>query len=137
MTSTVIIAIRQNIIIRAIVNYERDSSAHAEKSYERTQFDDERTLFVRIVIFGLVSAGAFDVFHRMNQMAVRNHGMMGGFFELSVTVVLGGDTLVLRGMLKQLGSLQMMIDALLRHAFRVTNAIGFSSEAIRNRPRLA
>jgi hypothetical protein len=35
----------------------------------------------------------------------------------------GGAALVLRGMLKQLGGLQMMIDALLRHAFRITNAV--------------
>ena len=93
------------------------------KSYERALFPGERTLFVRIVAFGLVPAGPFDVLHRMDQVAVRNHGMMGGFLKLSCPVVLGRDALVLRCMLQKFGGFQVMIDALLRHVFRITNGI--------------
>lgn len=92
-----------------------------EKSYERALFPGERAFFVRIVAFGLVPAGPFNVLHRMDQVAVRNHGMMGGFLELSCSVVLGRDALVLRRMLQKFGGFQVMIDALLRHVFRITN----------------
>jgi hypothetical protein len=114
---------RQNIISRAIVNYDGDSHTRADKSYERTLFGGERVFQVRIVAFGLVPAGPFDVLHRMNQVAVRDHGMMGGFFKLSGCVTLGGTALVPGSVLEQFGGFQMMIHALLRHALRITNGI--------------
>jgi len=110
---------RKNII-KAIVNYPRDSPIHAQKSCERTLFDGERAIFVRIVAFRLVFAGPFDMLHRMDQVPVRDHGMVGGFFKLSSPVVLGGGPLVLCRMLQKFGGFQMMIDALLRHVFRIT-----------------
>jgi hypothetical protein len=93
------------------------------KSCERARFGDERALFVRIVIFGLVFAGAFDVFDRMDQVAVGNHGVMGGFFEFSEAVKLGGGALMFGGMLQKFGSFQMMIHAFLRHVFRIANGV--------------
>ena len=83
------------------------------KSYERARFGNERTLFVRIVVFRDVFAGTFDVLHRMNQVAVGNHGMMGCLFEFSGAVVFGGAALMLRGVLQEFRSFQVMIDALL------------------------
>jgi hypothetical protein len=59
----------------------------------------------------------------MDQVAVRNHGMMCRFFKFSGRVVLGGAALMLRRMLQEFGGFQVMIDALLRHVFRVTNGI--------------
>jgi hypothetical protein len=97
--------------------------AVGEKSYERARFDREWTLFVRIVAFRLVLAGPFDVLHRMDQVAVGNHGMVGRFFKFTGAVVLGSAPLMLRGVLQKFRSLQMMIDALLRHVFRITNAV--------------
>jgi len=93
------------------------------KSYERALFGNERTFFVRIVAFRDVFARTFDVLHRVNQVAVGNHGMMGCFFEFSSAVVFGGATLVSGGMLQELRSFQMMIHALLRHVFRIANAV--------------
>jgi hypothetical protein len=94
-----------------------------KKSYERARFSGERALFVRIVVFSLVFAGPFDVLDCMDQMAVRNHGMMGGLLEFAGAVIFSGAALMLGGMLEQLGGLQMMIDALLRHTFRITNGV--------------
>ena len=73
--------------------------------------------------FGLVFARAFDVLDRMDKVAVRNHRMKGRFFKFSARVVLGGAALVLRRMLQKFGGFQVMIDALLRHVFRITNGI--------------
>ena len=84
-----------------------------EKSYERARFGNERTLFVRIVAFRDVFARTFDVLHRVNQVAVGNHGMMGRFFEFSAAVVFGGAALVFRGVLQEIRGFQMMIHALL------------------------
>jgi hypothetical protein len=89
-----------------------------EKSYERARFAGERALFVRIVVFSLVFAGPFDVLDCMDQMAVGNHGVMGGLLEFSRAVILGGAALMLGGMLEQFGGFQMMIDAFLRHIFK-------------------
>ncbi len=96
---------------------------NGEKSCERARFGNERTLFVRIVVFRQVLARAFDVLHRVNQVAVGNHRMMGRFFEFSGAVVFGGAALVFSGMLQELRSFQMMIHALLRHIFRIANAV--------------
>jgi hypothetical protein len=85
----------------------------AGKSYERARFAGERTLIVRIVAFRLVLAGPFDMLNRMDQVAVRNHGMMRRLFEFPGAVILGGGALVLRGVLEKFRSFQMMIDALL------------------------
>jgi hypothetical protein len=93
-----------------------------KKSYERARFAGERTLFVRIVVFGLVFAGPFNVLHCMDQVAVRNHGMMGGLLEFTGAVIFSGAALVLGGMLEQFGGFQMMIDAFLGHVFRIANA---------------
>ena len=82
-SSTVTIAIRQDFIIRVIAYYDGDRRCNGEKSYERALFGDERALFMRIVAFRLVFARALDVLHRMDQVAVGNHGMMGGFFKFS------------------------------------------------------
>ena len=76
---------------------------------------------MRIVVFRLVLAGPFDVLHRVDQVAVRNHGMMGRFFKFSGCVVFGGAALVLSSVLQKFGGFQVMIDALLRHVFRITN----------------
>jgi hypothetical protein len=78
---------------------------------------------VRIVAFRLVLARPFHVLHRMDQVAVGNHRVVGGFFKFAGAVVLGGSALVLRGMLKKLGGLQMMIDAFLRHVARIAKAL--------------
>jgi hypothetical protein len=94
-----------------------------EKSYERARFAGERILFVRIVVFGLMFAGPFNVLDCMDQVAVRNHGMMRGLLEFSGAVILSGAALMLGGMLEQLGGFQMMIDAFLRHTFRIANGI--------------
>jgi hypothetical protein len=94
-----------------------------EKSCERARFAGERILFVRIVVFRLMFAGAFNVLHCMDQMAVGNHGMMRGLLEFSGAMILSGAALMLGGMLQQLGGFQMMIDALLRHTFRIANGI--------------
>jgi hypothetical protein len=94
------------------------SILEGEKSYERARFAGEWTLFVRIVVFGLVLAGPFDVLDRVDQVAVRNHGMMGGLLEFAGAVILSGAALMPGGMLEQLGGFQMMIDALLRHIFK-------------------
>jgi len=99
------------------------SIREGEKSYERARFAGERILFVRIVVFGLVFAGPFDMLDRMDQMAVRNHGMMRGLLEFAGAVILGGAALMPGGMLEQLGGFQMMIDALLRHMFRIANGV--------------
>jgi hypothetical protein len=93
------------------------------KSYERALFRGERAFFVGIVIFRLVLVGPFDMLDRMDQVPVRNHGMMGRFFKFSSRVVLSGAALVLRRMLQKFGRFQMMIDALLRHVFRITKRI--------------
>jgi len=93
------------------------------KSDERARFDGERALFVRIVVFGLVFAGPFDVLHRVEQMAVGNHGVMSGLFELTGTVIFRGAALMFGGMLEKFRGFQMMIDALLRHVFRIANAV--------------
>ena len=119
--STTTIAIRQKIIRRVIVNYDGDREQEGGKSYERALFRRERSFFVRIVAFCLVLAGAFDMLDRMDQVSVRNHGMLGRFFKFSGRVVLGGAPLVLGRMLQKFGSFQVMIDALLRHMFRVAN----------------
>jgi|ERR1700722_11306915 len=92
-----------------------------KKSYERARFAGERTLFVRIVVFGLVFAGPFNVLHCMDQVAVRNHGMMGGLLEFTGAVIFSGAALVLGGMFEQFGGFQMMIDAFLGHVFRIAN----------------
>lgn len=96
---------------------------NGEKSYERALFGNERAFFMRIVAFRHVFARALDVLHRVNQVAVGNHGMMGGFFELSGAVVLGGAALVSGGVLQEFRGFQMMIHALLRHVFRIANAV--------------
>jgi hypothetical protein len=120
--STTTIAIRQKIILRVIVNYQRDPLRRAGKSHERALFGGERAFFVQIVVFRLVLAGPFDMRDRMDQVAVRNHGMMGRFFKFSGRVVLGSAPLVLRCMLQKFGSFQVMINALLRHVFRLTKS---------------
>lgn len=94
-----------------------------EKSYERARFGNERTLIVRIVVFRHVFAGTLNVFHRVNQVAVGNHGVMGRFFEFSGAVILGGAALVFSGVLQEFRSFQMMVHALLRHVFRIANAV--------------
>jgi hypothetical protein len=96
---------------------------HGEKSYERALFGYERTFFVRIVVFRHMFACPFHMLHRMDQVAMGNHGMMGRFFEFSAAVVLGGAALVFGGVLQELSGFQMMIHALLRHAFRIANAV--------------
>ena len=96
---------------------------NGEKSYERARFGNERALFVRIVSFRDVFAGAFDVLHRMHQMAVGDHRMVGSFLEFSGAVIFGSAALVFRGMLQEFRGLQMMIHALLRHVFRIANAV--------------
>ena len=58
-------------------------------------------------------AGPFDVLHRMDQVAVRNHGMMSGFFKFTGAVILRRTTLVLGSMVEQLRRFQVMVDALL------------------------
>ena len=94
--------------------------AKGGKSYERALFCGERAIFVQIVVFRVVLAGPFDMLDRMDQVAVRNHGVMGGFFIFPGRVMLGGAALVLGRMLQQLGGFQVMIDTGLRHAFRIT-----------------
>jgi hypothetical protein len=89
------------------------------KSCERALISGERAFFVRIVAFRLVLTCPFHVLHRMDQVAVGNHRMVGGFFKFAGSVVLGGGALVLGGMLQKLGGLQMMIDASLRHVARI------------------
>jgi hypothetical protein len=96
---------------------------NGEKSYERARFGNERTLIVRIVVFRDVFAGAFNVLHGMNQVAVGDHGMMCRFFEFSGAVIFGGGALMFGGMLQELRGLQVMIHALLRHVFRIANAV--------------
>jgi hypothetical protein len=103
-----------------------------EKSYERACFGNERTLFVRIVAFRHVLARTFDVLYRVNQVAVGNHGMMGRFLEFPAAVVFGGAALVLGGVLEEFRSFQMMINALLRHVFRIANAV--QSETFERHP---
>jgi hypothetical protein len=76
---------------------------------------------VQIVALRLVLAGSLDMLDRMDQVAVRNHGMMGRFFKFSGRVVLGSAALVLRRMLQKFGGFQVMINALLRHVIRITN----------------
>jgi hypothetical protein len=78
---------------------------------------------VRIVAFRLVLAGAFDVLHGMDQVTVRNHRMMSRLLKLSSAVVLRCAALMLRGMLQKFRRFQMMINARLRHVFRITNAV--------------
>jgi hypothetical protein len=78
---------------------------------------------VRIVAFGHVLASPFDMLDRVNQVAVGNHCMMGRFFEFSAAVVFGGAALVLGGVLEEFRGFQMMINALLRHVFRIANAV--------------
>ena len=63
-----------------------------------------------------------DMGDRMDQVAVRNHGMMGRFFKFSGRVILGSAPLVLRCMLQKFGGFQVMINALLRHLFRLTKS---------------
>jgi len=94
-----------------------------DKSYERARFGNERTLFVRIVVFRHVFARTFDVLDCVNQMAVGNHGMMGRLFEFSAAVKFRGGALVFSGMLQEFRGFQMMIHALLRHVFRIANAV--------------
>ena len=84
-------------------------------SCERALFARERAFFVRIVMLRLMFGGFFDVLHCMHQMAVRNHGMMRCFIEISSPVKLRGHALVFRGVLQQFRGFQMMIDAFLRH----------------------
>lgn len=72
------------------------------KSYERALYRGERTLLVRIVAFGLVLAGSLDVLHRMDQVAVGDHRMVGCFLKFSGPVELGGAALVLRRVLQKL-----------------------------------
>ena len=84
------------------------------KSYERALFRGERAFFVRIVVFRLVLAGPFDMLDRMDQVAVRNHGMMRRFFKFSGRVALGGAALVLRRMLQKFGGFQVMIEQMIR-----------------------
>ena len=71
------------------------------KSYERALIGNERTFFVRIMTFRHVFAGTFDVLHSVNQVAVRNHGVMGCLFEFSGAVVFGGAALVFGGVLQK------------------------------------
>jgi hypothetical protein len=100
------------------------SRREGAKSYERARFRRERDnlpLFVRIVVFGLVLACRLDVLSRVDQVAVRNHGMMGGLFKLSRAVVFRGAALVLRGMLEKFRGFQVMINAFLRHDLRITS----------------
>ncbi|HEV1285440.1 MAG TPA: hypothetical protein VNU44_09020 [Bryobacteraceae bacterium] len=78
---------------------------------------------MRIVAFRLVLTGAFDVLHGMDQVAVGNHRMMSRLLKLSGAVVFRCAALVLRGMLQKFRRFQMMINALLRHVFRITNAM--------------
>jgi hypothetical protein len=101
---------------------------NAGKSCERARFGNERTLFVRIVAFRHVFARALDVLDSVNQMAVGNHGMMGRLFEFTAAVEFGGGALVFSGMLQKFRGFQMMIHALLRHVFRIANAV--QSEAL-------
>jgi hypothetical protein len=96
---------------------------YGEKSYERARFADERTLFVRIVAFGDVFARAFHVLDRVNQVAVGDHGVMGRLLEFSTAVELGGAALVFGGVLQQFGGFQVMVHTLLRHVFRIANAV--------------
>jgi hypothetical protein len=96
---------------------------NGEKSYERALFGNERAFFVRIMAFRHVFAGTFDVLDRMNQVAVGNHGVVGRLFEFSAAVEFGGAALVFGGMLQEFGGFQMMIHTLLRHVFRIANAV--------------
>lgn len=91
-----------------------------QKSCERARFPGERVLFVRIVAFRLVLARAFYVLHGMNQVAVRNHGVMRRLFEVPGAVIFCGGALVPGGMLQKFCGFQMMINALLRHKLRIT-----------------
>jgi hypothetical protein len=96
---------------------------NGEKSYERARFGNERTLFVQIVVFRHVLTRTFDVLHCVNQVAVGNHGMMGRLFEFSAAMVFSGEALVFGGVLQEFRRFQMMIHALLRHVFRIANAV--------------
>jgi hypothetical protein len=76
---------------------------------------------VRVVVFRLMLTRAVDVFDGVNQVALRNHGVVRGLFKFARTVKFGGGTLVLGSMLQKFGGFQMMIHTFLRHAFRVTS----------------
>jgi hypothetical protein len=93
------------------------------KSSERALFAGERDFFVRIVTLGLVFARTFDVFDGMNQVAVRNHGVMRRLFKLPGAVIFRGAALVFGRMLQQFRGFQVMIHALLRHVFRIANGV--------------
>jgi hypothetical protein len=73
---------------------------NVEKSCERAGFAGERTLFVRIVVFGLVFAGPFNMLYRMDQVAVRDHGVMGRLFKFPGAVILCRAALMLGRMLE-------------------------------------
>jgi hypothetical protein len=72
-------------------------------------------LLMLIVLFRIMFARPFDVLRRVDHVAVGDDCMMSRHFEISRPVVLGGETMVFCGMLQQFRSLQMMINALLRH----------------------
>jgi hypothetical protein len=93
------------------------------KSSERALFAGERAFFVRIVTLSLVFARALDVLDGVDQVAVRNHGVMRGLFKFPGAMEFGGAALVFGRMLQQFRSFQVMIHALLRHVFRIANGV--------------
>ena len=66
-----------------------------------------------IVVFSLMPARSHYMLHRMHQVAVGDHGMVSRPVELFRTVVLGGASLMFRGVFQKFRSFQMMINALL------------------------
>src|SRR5450432_873089 len=61
--------------------------------------------------------------HRVDQVSMGDHGMMGRLVELPGTMEFRGATLMLCGMLQQFRRFQMMINALLRHALSITSSL--------------
>jgi hypothetical protein len=102
------------------------------KSCERARFSVERDLFVRIVALSLVFARPFNMLQRMNQVAVRNHGVVSGLLKLPAAMIFRRGALMFGGVFQQFGSLQMMINAFLRHDFRIANGAQSAPTSIKN-----
>ena len=76
------------------------------------------------MLFGVMFAGLVGMFRGVDQVPVGHDGVMGGLLKILRAMELGGQAMVLRGVLQKLSGLQMMIDTLLRHdAFRITSGV--------------
>ena len=60
-------------------------------------------------------ARLFGVVLGVGMMAMRDMGMVAGFFMISGSVMLGGGAMVFRGMLVMLGGFQVMLFTFFRH----------------------